>query len=186
MKEERMWRAGPILGLVILTTLTMTLVGCGGGGDARPSASGLTPQEEIARLEASGEIPVLERSTSLGGIDNNSNGVRDDIERYIERKYAEPAQRKVAMQTARALQKTLQVDTNDAFAVEAVSQDGMRAVNCRGAVFPGVEGFKEAFRMSQELEALTTNTLLRLRAYMAYNKAVSGTVSRLPTGDTCD
>lgn len=183
MKEDRVLHASPIVGLVILV---MTLAGCGGGGDSRSSAAALTPQEEIARLEASGEIPVLERSASLGGIDANSNGVRDDIERYIEKKYAEPAQRRVAMQTARALQKTVQVDTNDEFAVESVSQDGMRAVNCRGAVFPGVEGFKEAFRMSQELESLTTNTLLRLKAYMAYNKAVSGTVSQLPTGDTCD
>ncbi|MGE0098763.1 MAG: hypothetical protein AB7S86_10475 [Hydrogenophaga sp.] len=113
----------------------LALVGCGGGGDARNKTSTLTPQEEIARLEASGDLPTLERGASLGGIDDNHNG---------------------------------------------------GAVNCRGAVFPGIEGFKDAYRMSQEMEALTTNTLQRLKAYMAYNKAVSGTVSQLPTGDTCD
>jgi hypothetical protein len=164
----------------------LVLVGCGGGGDARNETLTLNPHEEIARLEASGDLPTLERGASLGGIDDNSNGVRDDIERYIEKNYVLPEQQRAAMQTAMALQKTLLVDTNNAFALESVSQDGMRAVNCRGAVFPGIEGFKDAYRMSQELEALTTNTLQRLKAYMAYNKAVSGTVSQLPTGDTCD
>ncbi len=164
----------------------LVLVGCGGGGDPRIGASALTPQEAIARLEASGDLPTLERGASLGGMDDNHNGVRDDIDRYIESKYVLPQERKAAMQTAMALQKTLLVDTNDALALETVLQDGMRAVNCRGAVFPGIEGFKDAYRMSQELEALTTNTLQRLKAYMAYNRAVSGTVSQLPTGDTCD
>jgi hypothetical protein len=181
MKKDRVLALGPALGFLVLV-----LGGCGGGGDARTAASSLTPQEEIASLEASGELPTLERGDSLGGIDANGNGVRDDIERYIEKKYPQPAQRKVAMQTARALQKTLLIDANDAVALESVSRDGMRAVNCRGGVFPGVEGFKDAYRMSQELEALTTNTLLRLKAYLAYNKAISGTVSQLPTGDTCD
>ncbi len=165
---------------------TLVVVGCGGGGEAQNAPSALTPQEEISRLEASGDLPTLERGASLGGIDDNSNGVRDDIERYIEKKYVLPDERKAAMQTALALQKTLLVDTNNAVALEAVSDDGMRAVNCRGAVFPGIEGFKHASRMSQELEALTTNTMQRLQAYMAYNKAISGTVSQLPTGDMCD
>jgi hypothetical protein len=171
---------------VLLFALALVLVGCGGGGDARNETSTLTPQEEISRLEASGDLPTLERGASLGGIDDNNNGVRDDIERYIEKKYVVPEEQKAAMQTAMALQKTLLVDTNNAFALESVSQDGMRAVNCRGAVFPGIEGFKDAYRMSQELEALTTNTLQRLKAYLAYNKAISGSVSQLPSGDTCD
>lgn len=61
--------------------LALALTACGdGGGDTGPT---------------------------LGGIDANTNGVRDDIEWHIEKTYTEPAQRKAAMQTARAFQQML-------------------------------------------------------------------------------
>lgn len=183
MKEGCLLDAGPILALSVLT---MMLAGCGGGSDASAAGSSMTPWREFARIEVRGKLSNQERRASWGESDVNNNGVRDDIERYIEKTHVRPAQRRAAMQTALALQKTLEVDTDDAFAMESVSRDGMRAVNCRGAVFLGVEGLKEAFRMSQELEVLTTNTPQRLKAYRAYNDAVSGTVSQLPAGDTCD
>ena len=129
---------------------------------------------------------VGDTGPTLGGIDANTNGVRDDIERHIEKKYTEPAQRKAAMQTARALQQTLLVNKNDAQALNSVSQMAMYAANCRGLIFPGLEGLKSVSRMSEEIETLTTNTKERRRAYLAYNKAVSGTVSQLPKGETCD
>ena len=79
--------------------LLASLAACGGGGVASSGAA-LTPQEQIAQLEASGSLPSLDRTDSISGIDANANGVRDDIEQYIEKKYAEPSQRAAAMQTA--------------------------------------------------------------------------------------
>ena len=38
----------------------------------------------------------------------------------------------------------------------------------------------------KELEGVTTNTKARLLAYLAYNKALDGTSSSLPVGDTCE
>ncbi|MDP3813209.1 MAG: hypothetical protein Q8Q78_19570 [Hydrogenophaga sp.] len=163
--------------------LALAVTSCGGGGSSAPA---LTPQEQIAQLEASGALPTLERGTSIAGTDANANGVRDDIEQYIEKKYTVLAQRAAAMQTARALQLTLLVDKNDAVKLEEVSEAGMRAAKCRGHVFPGLERFPEAYAMSREIEAMATNTKDRLLAYLAYNKAVSGTVSRLPEGDSCE
>lgn len=183
MKEDRTFAAGSVLGLVVLT---MALAGCGGGGDARPSASILTPQEEIARLEASGELPTLERSASLGGVDDNGNGVRDDIERHIEKKYVEPAQLTAAMQTARAFQQMLLVDKSDTAALDAASEAGSRAIVCAKSAFPSAGGAVEHYRMNVDLESMTTNTKARLLAYLAYNKARSGTVSTMPRGETCD
>ncbi len=171
-------------------TVAFALAGCGGGGreagGTGSTASSRTPQEEIARLEASGELPVLEREPTLGGIDANHNGVRDDIEAHIEKKYAEPAQRAAAMQTARAYQQMLLVDKSNAVALDAVSTAGARAVNCVSFVFPSIEEFRLGHQMANELEALTANTKDRLLAYLAYNKSRSGTVSRMPEGDTCD
>jgi len=167
-------------------SLIASLTACGDGqsGSAQPAGESL--ESAVARLEASGELPVLDRTDSLAGIDANANGVRDDIERHIEKKYAEPAQRGAAMQTARALQKKLLVDTSDAAALDAVSAMGMRAANCRGSVFPGPDDGPASWQMATDLESMTTNTKKRLLAYLAYNKARSGSVSTLPKGDTCE
>lgn len=168
--------------------LALALAGCGGGGTAGNTggtASSRTPQEEIAWLEASGELPVLEREPTLGGIDANDNGVRDDIERYIEKKYVEPAQRKAAMQTARAYQQMLLVDKSDAVALENVSGTGFRAIVCLNRIFSGNDVANSSL-VRTDIKAITTNTKQRLLAYLAYNKAHDGSVSRLPEGETCE
>lgn len=168
--------------------LAVALTGCGGGGTAGSTSgagSSRTPQEEIALLEANGELPVLEREPTLGGIDANTNGVRDDIERHIEKKYTEPAQRKAAMQTARAYQQMLLVDKSDVVALENVSGTGFRAIVCLNRIFSG-EDVANSSLVRTDIKAITTNTKQRLLAYLAYNKARDGSVSRLPEGDTCE
>lgn len=165
--------------------LALVLTGCGGGGTAGGAASSRTPQEEIARLEASGELPVLERKPTLGGIDANTNGVRDDIERHIEKKYTEPAQRKAAMQTARAFQQMLLVNKDDSMELDRISAYSFRAIVCLDNSFVGPDALNSALVLD-EVRAMTTNTKDRLKAYLAYNKARSGSVSRLPEGDTCE
>lgn len=154
------------------------------GGD--PPSGAEPVGAAVERLEGNGELPTLERTDSLAGIDANANGVRDDIERHIEKKYSESAQRKAAMQTARGFQQSLLVDTGDAAALQAVSAAVMRAANCRRSVFASPQDAAAAAQMSDELEAMTANTKQRLLAYLAYNKALSGSVSSLPKGDTCD
>lgn len=165
--------------------LALLMTGCGGGGAAGGADSSRTPQEEIARLEASGEPPVLEREPTLGGIDANTNGVRDDIERYIEKKYTEPAQRKAAMQTARAFQQMLVVNKEDSAELDRISANSFRAIACLDDTFVGPDSSNSA-SVLDEVRAITTNTKNRLKAYLAYNKARSGSVSRLPEGNTCE
>lgn len=178
MKQGYSFSACSRMGALMLTCM---LAACGGGGN---SAS--TPQEAVAQLEASGELPKLERGPALGGVDVNANGVRDDIEQYIEKKYTEPAQRAAAMQTARAFQQMLLVDKSDIAALDAASEAGSRAIVCAKSAFSASDGLIERSRMNAELESMTTNTKARLLAYLAYNKARSGTVSTMPRGDTCD
>ena len=164
--------------------LAMALSGCGGGGSSvDPTAS---PAQRVAQLEASGELPKLDRTDSIAGIDANANGVRDDIEQYIEKKYTEPAQRKAAMQTARAYQQMLLVDKSDAMELERVSEASWRAVGCERLAFPGSEGAKQSWKMAQEVKAMTTNTKERLKSLLAYNKARSGSVSSMPEGAACE
>jgi len=167
-----------------LSCVVLWLAGCGGGSSAVSSEP--SPQQQLANLEASGAIPVLDREPTLAGIDANGNGVRDDIERYIDGKYPDAAQRKAAIQTAHALQTKLLVNLDDSTALDEAATLGVRAVNCRSIVFPGIDGIAHSWRMSSDIEAMTANTKTRLMAYLAYNKARSGTVSTLPEGNTCD
>lgn len=166
--------------------IASALAACGGGGGTGDSASALTPKEQIAQLEASGALPTLERGDSIAGTDANANGVRDDIERYLETRYTTPAERAAAMQMARAFQQMLLVDKHDAVALDAVSELGSRAIVCGSSVFAGPDASVELSRMTTTLESMTTNTKFRLLAYLGYNKARSGSVSTMPKGASCD
>jgi len=162
------------------------LMACGDGQSSGAQPAGESLESAVARLEASGELPVLDRTDSLAGIDANTNGVRDDIERHIEKKYTEPAQRKAAMRKAMVFQEMLLVDKQDEAALEAVSYRGTLAIVCSKSAFPGQQGVIEKSAMSRELESMTTNTKARLLAYLAYNKARSGSVSTMPREPNCD
>ena len=63
----------------------LLLAGCSdGAGPAAQTTPEPTPQQKVAQLEASGQLPHLERLPLLGGMDANRDGVRDDIALHIE------------------------------------------------------------------------------------------------------
>ena len=165
-------------------------LGACGGGSSTPRASSPnnldSPKAKILALEESGAIPKLERGPTLEGIDANGNGIRDDIDAYIERNYSTEPQRRAARQLAANLQKTLLVNKADRAALNQVEMEGGRAVHCIFLRFGGANGSKHPAAVSQELESVTANTKDRLKAYLAYSKAMDGTVMSLPEGDTCE
>ncbi|MDM7942163.1 MAG: hypothetical protein QUV35_06000 [Hydrogenophaga sp.] len=166
--------------------LAFAVTACGGGGKAADAGPVLTPQEQVARLEASGVLPTLERGDSIAGTDANANGVRDDIEQHIERKYTVPAERAAAMQMARAYQQMLLVDKRDSLAVEEVVRISSKAVDCIFDTFVDIDAFARGSQMSRELEAITTNSRRRLTSYLEFNRAASGSVSGSFKGNGCD
>ena len=183
-------------GRLVWVVLAGLMAGCGGGKP--PSGAGAPPKpdaeaaaqaqerKKLQALEASGAIPALERTPTLGGIDANGDGVRDDIALHIQKTYADPAQRKAAMQMARSYQWMVLVDRNDAVALDDVSDRSSKAIACLNTAFPGDEGAPMGSQMLRDIRAMTTNTRERLEAYLAYNKARSGSVSQMPKGNTCE
>lgn len=185
--------------MVLVASLVGSIVACGGGdgnssgggggggGGGTPSGPGVTqtPAEKIAALESSGEIPKLERGPDISGPDSNTSGVRDDIESLLAAEYT-GARLAAAMQTARAFQKALLVDIEDINAVKVVDREISRGINCIYSHFDGADGSKQPGQVTQELESMTANTKDRLLAYLKYNKALDGTSSALPEGDTCE
>ena len=142
------------------------------------NCGGESPNEAVAKLEASGDLPSLDRSSSLAGPDANGNGIRDDIDSWIQRHMASAAQKAALAQGARATQRTLTVDVGNEAALRAVVVEQHAAIKC--AVRRGV-----ASTDLMTLQGLTANTKERASAYMKYNEALDGSVVESPEGDGC-
>ena len=178
---------------LLLISAVVILAGCSGGGgggsaggSSVPPPTDQTPKEKIATLETTGAIPKLDRSTTISGTDANANGIRDDIDAYITSNYSEAPQKAAAIQTAKAIQATLFVDTTNINAVKEAKIRASKAIHCIYFKFDGSNNGKQPAQVSQEIISLTTNTKERLNAYLKYSKALDGTSWAMPEGDTCE
>jgi hypothetical protein len=171
--------------------VALMVAGCGGGGGGGNGAVQPDPvqppapppaAETIQELEDSGAIPKLERGNTLSGTDADRNGVRDDIDAYITKNYPQGAPRQAATQFAKVLQRALLVDLNDNAALKDLSIKMARACNCIYQKFPA----DSRQGVIEEIEAITSNTETRLNAYLAFNRALDGTTTAIPEGDTCE
>jgi len=196
----------PLIGGVLAVAI---LAGCGGGsgggtgffgtgassstsstgssseppsGSASGTPGSLTLAQQIEQLERKGGYPTLDRSSDIAGPDANKNGVRDDIEAWINTLNVTEPQRKALMQSARSLQQTLLVDLTDKAALQRTGEGLMASINCGGDRFTPYAEFSQ---LSGKIEAMTANTRERAMRYMQYNKARSGSVTRSKR-DTCE
>lgn len=176
---------------------TAFLIGCASAGPVdRPAHSPpddragtptpeLTPEELVEQLEFEGAIPQLDRTHTLGGIDaKEKNGIRDDIELYIDGHY--PNLLAPARQLAAALQASLLVDHADPEAVGEVALQIARAVDCVDRSGFKIQNKPDDPDILDELQALTANTKRRMISYMLFNEALDGTLSFPLDGDVCD
>jgi len=141
--------------------------------------------QQIQQLEGSGKTPKLERTNSLAGIDKNNNGIRDDVEAYIEKNYPKEVQ-KAAKQFARSMQKSVLVGASGDR--ELAREVGLEASYGLEGIHSKYEEHAPASKIILEVEAITTNTYQRLKAYDQYNRLLSGTTwTSLPAfEDGCD
>ncbi|WP_425953325.1 hypothetical protein [Ralstonia pseudosolanacearum] len=173
------------LGKMLVVASVIALSACGGSPDsqAQTTSGSETPAQAIQRLEQSGQLPILDRSADLKGPDADNNGIRDDIDAYIAKQPYTPAQKSAATQYAKAMQQAITTDPTNSAAVRAADQQANRAIHCLWNRFTSNP---DAASVVSTYEKLTANTEVRTRAYLGYNKALDGTVSSQPRGDTCD
>ena len=170
---------------IIISLLCMSiLTGCGNDDDSK-SDTPLTPAEKIAKMENSGELPKLDRTDTVAGIDADQNGIRDDIDAYIQKTYPTEEQRKAVSQYARSLQSSILVNKEDKIAVKAITNEKARAISCISLKIPDSKS-PNGGRVVPEILSITTNTKQRLSEYFLLDKALDGTVISLPSGDVCD
>lgn len=108
---------------------------------------------------------------SIEGIDANHNGVRDDIEDYINRTYSDPDQRAALMQQAQATVLLLTVNKNNLEEVARVATLDSISAECEYKVF----GSGNWRAPADEILAMHLNTEARFRAYAEF-MAVGGYV----------
>lgn len=175
--------------------LVAALQACGGGGSSSAATEEesnndkptiLTPAQKVAQMEDSGELPKLERGESLQGIDANDNGVRDDIEAYLSKKYPQPELKAPALNLAKAIQSSLAADLENKDAVRGINNVMTLANSC---IYETVRNNKTDIRPSQltkEIESITTNTKSRLLAYLDFSTASSGMVFTHKRDGNCE
>lgn len=102
-------------------------------------------------------------SDDLLGPDANANGIRDDIEAWIDKKYLPDEQRDAAYKLARAYQKTLAIDLEDKHA--AIEQGNIlySALVCAHNKF---EGLNIGYSIPSKIESKTFNTRARNSHYL--------------------
>lgn len=171
---------------ICLIVAVSMLIGCSEGSQRHQAPAQSTSKEKILELESAGVIPKLDRGSDIVGPDANKNGVRDDIEEYIDKNYPSVKEHAAAMQFAKAMQETLLVETSNLVSVKQTSQKISKAIHCISSTFDGGSDSTRSAQATLQIEAITTNTKERLKAYLRFNKALDGTVSTRPKGDTCE
>ncbi|POC02903.1 chromosome partitioning protein ParA [Vibrio vulnificus] len=189
------------------TLMTMLVVasvaGCNSSGDSRstsPSPASATPSiqiektdELIATLKSQKTIndqlmviyeryePLLDRSDSLTGPDTNQDGIRDDIEAFIDALEVTEPVRNVLKQKARYSQEAIShdfesaTDENERLSYK-ISEKYNKVLACYDYLKVSVE---DSTQISRKVRALTYNTKARTLAYLAYNRLLNGTGSKL-------
>jgi len=112
-------------------------------------------------------------NATLGGVDSNDNGVRDDVERAIYKKYDKKIHALVLMQKAKFLQRTLVEPTTDA---KIIQKDSTKAINCTVYLSRKDQSLDYTYfkQHSDYIKDVTFNTVERIQKYANYNIALSG------------
>lgn len=103
-------------------------------------------------------------AADLAGRDNDNNGVRDDIDAYLQIKYKKASQLSAAKQYAAAMQKILIASPNKTNELVLAVNDKATATACVFEQFSD-GNLPRATTVMQEVVEMTINTKPRMTAY---------------------
>ena len=128
--------------------------------------SNFTFVQEINGYELPPKPDETVNNSTLLGIDSNSNGVRDDVERKIIIKYQKPIEIELMMAFAKVDQEVLLSPLTQALYLE---KKGSRVINCEMYLLRKGIDIKDSVGDSEDF---TYNTKARAKKYIEYNKAL--------------
>ncbi len=132
-------------------------------------------------------IGSAEHANDLLGVDSNNNGVRDDVEEYVNDTYKNPLINEAAMAHAKIIQDYLIVDTSDKAVVKAFLEKTTVVEICfryRLGYFDINNSFTQDRAIDNavgDIIDMTKNTRERNIAYRSVSAAASGMSFRLPS-----
>ncbi len=124
------------------------------------------------------EPDKIVNNATLLGVDSNSNGVRDDVERYIINKYNdEKIAIEIGFQYARAYNAVIEDPAN----AEEIMKVLDAAQDCKGYFTFHADRFGDPILIvdkssPKKFRSMVINTEDRIRAYLMYDRALSGGV----------
>ncbi|CAH6984693.1 Chromosome partitioning protein ParA [Vibrio chagasii] len=184
---------------LVCTLAVMLIAGCKESNE--PNATAVEQPSVISHIEKTPELiaelkaqptiddqlrllyerfeSMLDRSDSLTGVDENKDGIRDDIEAFIDALEVTEPVRKALKQNAHYTQENLYHDFSqktDANIKKAlyISDKYDKVIACKE--FVGID-VDDRINTSNTITALTYNTKARTMAYLAYNHLQDGSVS---------
>lgn len=187
--------------VVFLFPLFLFLTACSPSNGDQPSQAvneeNTTPNNQmsleqqkqaIVQLEETGQLPKLDRTDSLTGIDQDQNGVRDDIDAYINqlslRLSLSDFQKKLLINHAANYQEVLRVEHTKETAKENINNYS-KSLGCLSKYFSW-DYSENPTLISKKIRDYTYNTKQRMIHYLKYNKLLDGTVTSYTSEVDCN
>lgn len=146
---------------LFLCVTTLLVSGCG--------STERTLDQELEDLQAGGSLPALNVDSSLTGIDDNVDGVRDDVGQYIDSLSDSESEKRSLRQLASAYQRSLAIDNTSTEDVQAVFEEIVAASRCVGLRY----GAQLSTERRQTVRASVLNTIPRIQGYASFSARVS-------------
>ena len=146
------------------------------------------PSSRLTEVQEFNSLTKIQGQTSAGlkGTDDNANGIRDDIDQFIDQNFSyTPEIKRAAEQEARTLQQFMEAQTKEE-ALKAAEQMA-RATSCTFKRLPDpIRDYEKRQALSKEIEVWTTNTKERLFKYLESSKLIGGAYFMQPIEPVCD
>ena len=124
----------------------------------------------------------LSINENVSGIDANSNGIRDDIDRFIESLPVTTEQKNHLSAYAFYIQLTMVITPLTREKSDELAKKKAQAQIC---AMNALSNRKQGREYIRQIETNSINTYQRKQAYDAYNKSRNGTELRLPSAENC-
>ena len=136
-------------------------------------------------VDSSNSNLISDNTSSISGIDIDNNGVRDDVDKYIDSKPDIKIQKQSLKMVSRAMTLAMTsaepTPPNPAALTNATNSLNM-AMACLWNSYPGGDENK----MLLEIEKLTVNNKNREKAYRRHSVLTSGAVIKAPRDVICE
>lgn len=122
-----------------------------------------------AKYDVQQELIHLDRRDSLQGIDKDKNGIRDDIDEYIQNNFEDEKEQILVSNVARNLQKSLTIDLTKSMQVLQANKQLESSIVELNNLF-NIEDTHN--NIVETLQSLTSNTGYRFAASMSFSETV--------------